>query len=1080
MKVKSEIVTIITLLLLPLVNLHAVDGSKSASDVAWPPPHMRDLPADYLDRLRHALQFESDKFGNPQFKEADVIKVRVGIAALAVGQHVDEVNACFAADGFGWKPGKEFGFTLFSASYVRLYALFNDRTGLMKGRLSPQAQENLERSFWQCAKVYSKLEKAKNDVWVQKGSENHCVTSIASNFLVAQLLKDIPAYAALKYDDGSTLKEQYEALLDYWSKWLDQRARKGLFEEDGSSYDNYTLEALFNLRDFAEDPILRRKADLFLDLAFANTAEECLGTVRGGPKHRTKSANFSPAFYPFLFGVGDGGCGYLLFTTGFYPSPVSVSLARDASSRGVYSWSKRCPHFSVLPPENDPKKDRVLAPDVSIIRNGFATPSFHLGSHGFDATAKVVWQARQQLWQGVVFANHPLARIGMDGKSEHAKGNYISFPFKTIQDRNVMVTMKWGPVTDPGVDKKLWIDFSSALDRVEEEQGWIFVKSGNAFAGVKVVDGYEWVKPWKHSDAINPKSFVRMLQEKSPVIMVVNDAADYGNDFSAFKKALTAEPVSWKDGVCQFATITHEGPFKAGKINGKPVDLAPPLVNDSPFIRSAWDSGVVHIRKGNETLKLDFRDPKNPLRIVGGPVTPEFPSGVGNTKPIVFIKAAADEKASRPNIVVILADDLGYADLGCQGSQDVKTPNIDSLAANGVRCTAGYVTAPQCSPSRAGLLSGCYQQRFGHEGNPNFPLMLMSGSKTIADHLKAAGYATAHYGKWHVGFEDKALAPKAMGEKGDWMAPTQHGFDESFNYADYAKVAKKGSDIPPSLHARDDRVFGRKAAEFIKEHRTGPFFIYLAFHAPHFQQVDFGGYKERFQSPAPGRLGVLSVMAQQDDAVGLVQKSLRENGLETNTLVFFISDNGGTRTLDTPSSSKHFNGSLNTPFSGKKGSALEGGIREPFIVQWKGYLPAGKTYDRPVSTLDVLPTAVAAAQAKPLDGVQLDGVNILPFLLGENAADPHEVLFWRWRAEQAIRMGDWKLVRGKEQKQWRLIDLSKDVKEQNDLTSEQPEIAKRLLARFGQWESKLPPVGPSFKDTTEGDEAEPENIKEGK
>ncbi len=635
---KQTVLLTFVALLAPLVNLHAVDGSKSTSDVAWP-PHMRELPADYLERLRNAHQNQSGAVSILKSAQGDVLKVRFGIVALAFGQHVDEVNACFGADGFGWKPGKEFGFTLFSASYVRLYALFNDRTGLMKGRLSPKAQENLERSFWQCAKVYSKLEKAKNDVWVQKGSENHCVTSIASNFLVAQLLKDIPEYAALKYDDGSTLKEQYEALLDYWSTWLDQRARKGLFEEDGSSYDNYTLEALFNLRDFAEDPILRRKADLFLDLAFVNTAEECLGTVRGGPKHRTKDDDFSPAFYPFLFGVGDGGRGYLLFTTGFYPSPVSVSLARDASSRGVYSWSKRCPHFSVLPPENDPKKDRVLAPDVSIIRNGFATPSFHLGSHGFDATAKVVWKGRQQLWQGVVFANHPLARIGMDGKSEHAKGNYISFPFKTIQDRNVMVTMKWGPVTDPGVDKKLWIYFSSALDRVEEEQGWIFVKSGNAFAGVKVVDGYEWVKPWKHSDAINPKSFVRMLQEKSPVIMVVNDAADYGNDFSAFKKALTAEPVSWKDGVCQFATITHEGPFKAGKINGKPVDLAPPLVNDSPFIRSAWDSGVAYIRKGDEAMILDFSDPKNPLRIVGGPVTPEFPSGVGNTKPIVFGKA---------------------------------------------------------------------------------------------------------------------------------------------------------------------------------------------------------------------------------------------------------------------------------------------------------------------------------------------------------------------------------------------------------------------------------------------------------
>ena len=438
---------------------------------------------------------------------------------------------------------------------------------------------------------------------------------------------------------------------------------------------------------------------------------------------------------------------------------------------------------------------------------------------------------------------------------------------------------------------------------------------------------------------------------------------------------------------------------------------------------------------------------------------------------------ATDSPKTKPNILVILADDLGYADLGCQGSPDVKTPNIDSLAANGVRCTAGYVTAPQCSPSRAGLMSGRYQQRFGHEGNPQFPVMLMRGGKTIADHLKAAGYATAHYGKWHLGFEDQASAPKELAAKGDWMAPTQHGFDESFGYADYAKVAKKGSDILPSLHARDDRVFGRKAVDFIKRHRAQPFFIYLAFHAPHYQQVDFGGYKERFPSPAPGRSGVLGVMAQQDDAVGLVQKALRDCALETNTLVFFISDNGGTRTPDMPPSSKHFQGSLNAPFSGKKGNVLEGGIREPFIVQWKGHLPAGKIYERPVSTLDVLPTAVAAAQAKPLDGVQLDGVNLLPFLLGESSADPHEALFWRWRAEQAIRMGDWKLVRGKEHRAWRLIDLAHDVKEEHDLTAQHPDKAKALLARFEQWNATLPPVGPSFKDTTEGDETSAEKGK---
>ena len=427
---------------------------------------------------------------------------------------------------------------------------------------------------------------------------------------------------------------------------------------------------------------------------------------------------------------------------------------------------------------------------------------------------------------------------------------------------------------------------------------------------------------------------------------------------------------------------------------------------------------------------------------------------------------------AKPNILIILADDLGYADLGCQGSADVKTPNIDLLAANGVRCTAGYDTAPQCSPSRAGLMSGRYQQRFGHEGNPNFPVMLLRGGKTIADHLKAAGYATGHFGKWHLGFSDVGTPPKEIRESNDQMLPKQHGFEESFGYDDYAKVAQKGSDILPSPHSRDDRVFGRKAVDFIARHRAQPFFVYLAFHAPHYQQVDFGGYRERFPGAGPGRAGVLSVMAQQDDAVGLVQKALRDYGLETNTLVFYLSDNGGTRTPDMPASSKHFQGSLNTPFSGKKGSSLEGGIRVPFIMQWLGTLPAGNIYERPVISLDVLPTALAAAGAKPLAGSALDGVNLLPFLKGGQTGDPHAALFWRWRAEQAVRQGDWKLVRGKEHREWRLIDLSKDIKEATDLTAQHSDKAKELLELFERWNAELPPVGPDFKDTIEGDDSD--------
>ncbi|HUT10294.1 MAG TPA: hypothetical protein VMY42_07355, partial [Thermoguttaceae bacterium] len=148
--------------------------------------------------------------------------------------------------------------------------------------------------------------------------------------------------------------------------------------------------------------------------------------------------------------------------------------------------------------------------------------------------------------------------------------------------------------------------------------------------------GYQWVTPWEHRDSLRPKSFVRLLNPDSPIITIANDAADYNNDFAAFKAALKAQPITRADGVLKFATITHEGPFAPGKVNGKSVELRPSRVNDSPFIRSDWDSGIIYVRKGKETLKLDFRDPSNPVRTVAPPVTSEFPPGVGTATPIVF------------------------------------------------------------------------------------------------------------------------------------------------------------------------------------------------------------------------------------------------------------------------------------------------------------------------------------------------------------------------------------------------------------------------------------------------------------
>ncbi len=641
---KFTLTLLIALLLAPVAALHAADDAKSTLNAAWPPAYMKPLPADYLERLYRALValLESDKKLTPDANP--VLWVRLGIAGLTLGQQVDRINGYLEDDAFKYQPSDKFGFSLFSLPYVRLYALFNDRTGTMKGRLSRKAQSNLEKTLWDCAKANSLLAEAKRGVWDMDGSENHHVTSKVSDFLVAQFLKDIPAYADLKYDDGSTLQEQYVSRLAYWNEWIDSRVRRGLFMEDGgSSYQNYTVEALLNLRDFAGDTVLRRKADMFLDLVFANIAEETLGVQRGGPKTRTKEESFRDRVYDLLFdspGTTFDLSNYQLATSDYYPAPAIVALAKEFRNRGAYAFAKTAPGAVAFGISDTGSKWRTMDRDNLMARNGFGTAHYIMGSHGMDTTAKTD-PYRAQRWQGLVFANDPMACIGMDGKSGVTKGGYISNPFKTIQDRNVMVTMKWGPVIDKGTDTRLWIYLSSVLDAVEEEGGWIFVRSGGAYAAIRIVEGgYKWSRPWQHSAtfSVKEKSYVTPASADTPIITVANDAVDYGNDFAAFKRALIAQPIGWKGGVLTFSTIIHEGPLKPGKVNGEPVNLRPSRVNDSPFIRSDADSGIVYLRKGEETLKLDFRDPQNPVKTVGVPVTPEFPSGMGTAKPIVFGK----------------------------------------------------------------------------------------------------------------------------------------------------------------------------------------------------------------------------------------------------------------------------------------------------------------------------------------------------------------------------------------------------------------------------------------------------------
>ncbi|TSA32031.1 MAG: sulfatase [Verrucomicrobiaceae bacterium] len=425
--------------------------------------------------------------------------------------------------------------------------------------------------------------------------------------------------------------------------------------------------------------------------------------------------------------------------------------------------------------------------------------------------------------------------------------------------------------------------------------------------------------------------------------------------------------------------------------------------------------------------------------------------------------AEAKMPVGKPNILILLADDLGWADVGFNGSKEIPTPNLNSLAANGIRFTAGYVTAPQCSPTRAGLLTGRYQQRFGHENNNYLLACFQTGQKIFAEHLKASGYVTGMVGKWHLG-----STPSDH--------PQKHGFDEFFGFQggghgylgtrpqDAGNPLMRGTTtISPDDAGYLTTTFGSEAASFIERHTDQPWFLYTAFNAPHLPQTMPPGCEDKVKHIAnPKRALCAAMIMSLDDAVGEILKALRATGQEDRTLIVFLSDNGGTGTPEKIIK----NCSFNVPYRGVKGDVYEGGIREPFVIQWKGRLPAGKTFDTPVSSLDLLPTALAAAGAKPLPETELDGVNLLPQLLGESKKPPHDALFWRWQSAKAVRQGDWKWMVNNSRAPVELFNLADDPSEKNNLADREPARVKALSALFEEWNAKNPPLNPAhlFKE----------------
>jgi arylsulfatase A-like enzyme len=427
----------------------------------------------------------------------------------------------------------------------------------------------------------------------------------------------------------------------------------------------------------------------------------------------------------------------------------------------------------------------------------------------------------------------------------------------------------------------------------------------------------------------------------------------------------------------------------------------------------------------------------------------------------------AQQAARRPNIVLIMADDLGYGDLSIHGCKDIPTPHIDSLAKNGVRCTSGYVSGPYCSPTRAALMTGRYQQRYGHEFNPGPPadksaeFGLSLKETTVADRLKAAGYRTGMVGKWHLGHLEK-------------FNPVNRGFEEFFGFLGGAHDYFKSGEGPNAIHRGAKPVaeteyltdaFAREAISYIDRHAKEPFFLYLTFNAVHTPMQAPEKYLKRFAGIQDERRRTYAAMlSAMDDAVGAVLAKLRTAGIEDNTLIFFISDNGG----------PPVNSSSNGPLNGHKASTWEGGIRIPFFIQWKAKLPAGKTYEHPVIQMDIVSTSLAAAGV-PIDPQwKLDGVDLMPHVTGAKTVPPHDALYWRFGAQIAVRHADWKLVKGRTEggvganagtattEGAKLFNLKDDIGEKNDLSSKHPDKVKELASVWAKWNGELqnPTWGP--------------------
>jgi len=486
----------------------------------------------------------------------------------------------------------------------------------------------------------------------------------------------------------------------------------------------------------------------------------------------------------------------------------------------------------------------------------------------------------------------------------------------------------------------------------------------------------------------------------------------------------------------------------------------------------------VAIRRGSTSMFYIRQSTDNSVKAIEfGAQVRDIATNAPVSEVIKSVNYAQGPATDKPNVIVIFTDDQGYADLGVQNIlSDVKTPNIDKLAHNGVRFTHGYVTSPQCTPSRAAMVTGQYQQRFGVDENRFTPIP--SEVKTLGNRFQQLDYKTGFVGKWHL---------EVAANSNEWAAenypelqpfkvnkvplnirheyfPDTRGYDDTFfGFSEryWTNFTLSGANKEPSYTAVPGfrlNVISNAAVSFINRNWQTPFYLHVAHYGPHVPLAATQQYLDRFPGDMPERRRyALAMMSAIDDGVGRIIETLEKYQLLDNTIIYFISDNGaplGDDMTDAPIGDRReaWNGSLNTPYVGEKGMLTDGGLRVPFIMHWPGKLNAGSIIDKPVSALDAAYTALKLAGESDLS--ELDGIDLMPALSGSSDYLDTRPLFWRFYKQRAVRMGKWKYLQAGIDREY-LFDMQSDEHETINLISKHPEIADSLRQTYLQWTTEM-------------------------